>query len=108
MRLAGFDDGVDCRAVRVLDVDVVDPTRPLMRQARRVATADVEVTGLKANADVAQLHRGFDLPGCLDVGARLGVQSRLVAAVATARHNRTQPLAEAGPALRVEAEGAVG
>src|SRR5487761_1972816 len=100
--LAVGDDAIDDLAVRVLDVDVVDPARPAGRQLRRVAPARVEVPGLEAHPDVGQLHGPLDLPGRLDPGPGLGVQCRLVAAVATARENLAQSRAEARPTFGVE------
>src|SRR5690242_429427 len=70
-------DVLDHRAPRVFQMEMVDPSPPRPDRYRRVAAAEEEMAGVKAEPDRSQLEHLLDLPRRLDPRARLVVEGRL-------------------------------
>src|SRR5438034_890770 len=76
-RFAGGDDLCEAVQADVLEVEVVDAGAPPSEERDRVAATDRQVTGVEAEPNVRAGEDLLDLPGCLDIGARLIVEGRL-------------------------------
>jgi hypothetical protein len=84
-------------------VHVVDPWPEVPQRRDGVAAPDDEVARVEAELGVGEVQHALDLPRCLDEGARLVVEGRLVAAVAAAVKDPGEPVGEALPSVGVEA-----
>src|SRR2546430_17050683 len=85
-------------------MQVIDPAPPIPDGADRVAAAEQQVARVETQADRRVLENALDLPRRLDVRARLVLEGRLIAALATAFDGHLHPLRELLPLLGVETQ----
>ena len=64
----------------VLDVDRADAVAPVAERLHRIAAGDEQVAGVEQQLDVGVLEEALDLGNALDIGRRVVVEDRLVAA----------------------------
>src|SRR5438132_5910952 len=88
-------------------MEVIDPVLPGPDTGEGVPATDQQVARVQAQPDVADLQGALDLPNCLQVGAGVVVQRRLIAAPAAPLGDPRNPFAEAPPAGVVPTEAVI-
>src|SRR5712692_487418 len=101
------DYALQCMALHILQMEVVDPAGPSANALDRVPTAHHQMAGVEAEPDITPFERALNLPRSLEVRAGVVVQRRLITSLAASLGHARDSFGKLTPACIVPAEAAL-